>query len=65
MSRYKKGRVLKEKLHNWILKMLVIIEKVIILIISNNINIRYKAIMVKKIYMINTPNVVSKRLFLK
>ena len=27
MNRYKKGRVLKEKLHNWILKMLVIIEK--------------------------------------
>ena len=29
MDRYKKGRVLKEKLYNWILKMLVIIEKVL------------------------------------
>ena len=29
MDRYKKGRVLKERLHNWILKMLVKIEKVI------------------------------------
>ena len=64
MERYKKGRVLKEKLHNWILKMLVIIEKVILLFLSFYYY-RSKEIMVKKIFMTNIQKVALKKHFLK
>ena len=61
MERYKKGRVLKEKLHNWILKMLVIIEKVIFIDIY--FDFRYKEITVRKTFTINTQKVALKKHF--